>query len=164
MAERKREAWGMSFALRDERRCFRFLIALFAVIGLEFDVLCNPFAPTLILHWLMSSRLNPPTSAEDVAWEYDLFDLLDASSEPDGQSQDGNESPPTGGAPQFGVTPEIAEAIGIRPPSRAPLRVITGAPGAIAAARVEPINGVREPSSPMNPRLSIQARLCRFRC
>ena len=68
------------FPLRKKNRRLQLVIAITALIGLEFDVLCNPFAPTLILHRLMSSCVDSQQTPADDSWEFELFDLADLAS------------------------------------------------------------------------------------
>ena len=57
----------MGLKLTKLNRRLDLVVAVLALVGLEFDVLCNPYAPTLILHRLMSShRDSHPTPATDL--------------------------------------------------------------------------------------------------
>ena len=48
----------MGFTIAAKSRRLHFVFAAMALIGLEFDILCNPFAPTVLIHMFMSSHVN----------------------------------------------------------------------------------------------------------
>ena len=135
-----------------------------ALIGLEFDVLCNPFAPTLILHWVMSSHGDShPTPASDPR-ESDRSELINVGTGSAESCPDAENPSPTAAQSQFSITPEIAEAIAVRPPARSSFLVVAGAFFLVSPPLVEIIAQSREPRYPITTNVSIQTQLCRFRC
>ena len=62
-------------------RRLHLILAVVAAIGLEFDVFCNPFAPTFIIHWIMSSTDDPREAPATESGEANLCDSTDASAD-----------------------------------------------------------------------------------
>ena len=98
-------------------RRLHLVIAIMAAIGLEFDVLCNPFAPTVILHWLTSFVDSPENQVND-SLPSATAGIADARAVSDETSESSDQSGPTRVPSRFSVTPEIAEAIAVRPRPR----------------------------------------------
>jgi hypothetical protein len=149
---------------REKSRRLSFFIAIMAVIGLEFDVLCNPFAPTMILHWLASVHVDPKESALADTYENELIDSIETGNASEESSPDGEESGSTESLARFCLTPEIAEAIGVRPPARRLFIGLAHLFFVIVPSGLDAVDYGREFHCLINGQLSIQAMLCRFRC
>lgn len=154
----------MGFLARQKSRPFHLIAAVMAAIGLEFDVVCNPFAPTLIIHWIMSSHAVSQTNPTTESWDSDLLEWTYAIDERGDSGEDDDESTTTEERSHYCLTPDISEAIAVRPPGRSPFPILADACFLISSPASDPIVQGREADGPITARLSIQSRLCRFRC
>jgi hypothetical protein len=153
----------MGFPSRAKCRHLHLLVAITAAIGLEFDVVCNPYAPTIILHWL-TSHVDSPLSAANDSGPSAPSEIADTGVEMGKTGPDHGQAGPPEAPARFSVTPEIAEVIAVRPRPRSSFFVLTGAFYSVSLPWLKPAIDGRKPGDFVPAHNSIQSRLCRLRC
>ncbi|AGA29965.1 hypothetical protein Sinac_5844 [Singulisphaera acidiphila DSM 18658] len=140
------------------------LIAILAVLGLEFDVLCNPFAPTLILHRI----LRPFDSQESVTADGEDQDPVDSTATvftPVPKARlSGEKSNRSDGPSQLDETPDMDDTVTVRAPTSASSLTLADPFlwGPLPWSGL--VSHFQEFHFPIISRLSSQSQLCRFLC